>query len=192
MSHVTAAITWPLSVAHTPRKTFVSAAAAFVASRILLLQTPAAYAIGAAVHYLQHTSPDVSGQQCPYYGQWPGSNDCAGWVSFFSSGYPTVAERGTQAENMMNDNQWQNICNSAQFDEVQANTYAYGLNGYTADIAVYGIKGNVTDKSMLCKIAQNILTPPVNQCQLQDWKDNYMFEVSKDTMNTLNLWKSYC
>lgn len=131
-------------------------------------------------------------QQCPYYGPWPGQNDCGGWVNYFSSGYPTVGERGNQAQNMQFDPEWNAICTSDQMDEIFANTYAYGLNGWNVAIAVEGIKGNITDKSMLCKIATNILTPPANTCQEADWTNNYMNTMNEDVQKTLNLWKSYC
>lgn len=149
-----------------------------------LLWLGAGYAVGHVIHNSKTT-------QCPSYPlPWPST--CSGWVSFMSPGYPTIGERGTQAENMVNDNSWWSKCSDADMNTLTATMYAYGLNAYDVAQTVDAIASSVHDKSMLCQVANIIETPPQNPCQLQNWKTQYMATMDNRTQGILNKWKGYC
>lgn len=109
-----------------------------------------------------------------------------------SPGYPTVSERGQQATNMTTDSEWEHQCSDADFATLLTTNYAFGLNATDVAQVVESIDGVITDKKQLCDIANMIMTPPENVCQLQDYNNFYMATMNARTQRTLDKWKGYC
>jgi hypothetical protein len=135
-----------------------------------------------------------SGYQFP---PWPKAGDCAAWVNYLSSGYPTISSRGVQASNMIGSD-WTSVCTNDQMNTIIYNTYAFyneSYPGYELDVAmVVSALSSIPDmtKPELCGVAKLITTPPTNPCQLADWKNNYMSTMTPSIQATLNKWLSYC
>lgn len=145
-----------------------------------------AYAVGHVLH-----KGEQAQKQCPWYGPWPGQNDCGGWVSYLSNGYPTWTERGAQANAMSNSSEWQGICSNSQMYELQNNNFAYGIYAYDVNSAVDGINGVITDKQQLHDIAVIMTTKPSQPCQAADWASTYMGDITPDTQKILKKWLAY-
>ncbi len=136
---------------------------------------------------------------CPYP-PWPSSTDCGGYIKYFSNGYPTIVERGNQANNMNDGDGWWGVCSDDQMNIVFLNSLAYcdslnpgmELDVKTVVLAILGTQNqNPLTNKQLCQIARIITTPPTNPCQLEDWKNNYMSSMDQSTQTTLNKWLSY-
>jgi hypothetical protein len=134
-----------------------------------------------------------SGYQYP---PWPTAGNCAAWIDYLSSGYPTTALRGNQAFTMSFEDQgWLKVCNAAQIGTLTSNAFAFNdANGIGLDVAtvVEAVGSSGLSKQELCGVAKVITTPPTNQCQLQDYKNNYMSTMTPAVQSTLNKWLSYC
>ncbi len=138
----------------------------------------------------KYTATDVN---CPQYGQWPQDGKCQSWIDFLSYGYPTLTERGNQANEMaFIDPGWRSVCSDSQITDLIANTDAYYLTGgYPPDIALMTDAMETLSKTDQCQFAKLAVIPPTNPCQLQDWKNNYMSTMTPSVQAKLNLWKSY-
>lgn len=132
------------------------------------------------------------------YPPWPSDANCAGWIDYLSSGYPTISARGNQAFQMSSQDQgWMKVCSLDQMDVLASNNYAFNdaMNpGTELDVAtvVGAIDGSGLSKKELCGVAKVITTPPSNQCQKIDYTNNYMSTMTPAIQTTLNKWLSYC
>lgn len=145
------------------------------------------------------TGLTLNGQDCNHYvyPPWPPSNDCAGYLNYLDTGYPTIMSRGNQAANMANSDQWNTVCSNDQMNMISANDYAfYNEMEPSAQLDVALVVNSISQVNMtkgeLCRIATVITTPPRGECQLLDWKNNYMSTLTPNVQSTLNKWISYC
>lgn len=92
---------------------------------------------------------------------------------------------------MANDPEWQKICSDSDMYAIQNNNFAFGIQAYDVNIAIDAINGIITDKQQLHDIAVLTTTPPAQPCQAQDWKDNWMAPITKETQGLLNKWLAY-